>query len=101
MNPNTATPAALQAILEAHQNIDTLVSDQRSIDPVTRGIVIDLLHRIEDALSSRKMRIDLSSALATTDINEAWGHHAALELLNPLLHRLTRLGFELTRDAVQ
>ncbi len=101
MNPTTATPAALQAIIEAHQNIDTLLANQRRIDPTTRGIAIYLLHQIEDTLSVRGAHIDLSSPLAPIDINHAWCHHAAIELLDPLLNRLVTLGFELSFDAVQ
>ena len=101
MNPITATPAVLQAIIEAHQNIDVLLADEYPIDRATRCTVVHLLHRIEDATSMRNVRIDLSAPLASTDINQAWCHHAALELLYPLIDRLKTLGFELSFEARQ
>ena len=106
MNTVTATPdstarAALQAIVEAHQNIDALLAAQRPLDPETRGTAVYLIHRIEDALTAHEMNIDLSAPLASTDIAHAWCHHDALKLLGPLLNRLASLGYELRFGALQ
>lgn len=99
----TTTQAAIQALLEAHQDLDALADSERSIDRATHAKAVELLHRIEDTISARSpgsARIDLSASTASMT-HHAWTHRAALDLLRPWVDRLIQLGFKFTIDAVQ
>ena len=96
------TQAAIEALLEAYQDLDALADSERSIDRATHAKAVELLHRIEDTISRQSPgnnRIDLSAS--STSINHhAWIHRAALDLLRPWVDRLVQLGFKVTIDVV-
>lgn len=101
--PKTTTQAAIQALLDAHQGLDALADSGRRIDRATHAKAVELLHRIEDTISSRSpasTRIDLSASTASMT-HHASTHRAALDLLRPWVDRLVQLGFTFTIDTVQ
>lgn len=102
--PSSTTRAAIEALLATYHCLDALADSECRIDRATHAKAVELLHRIEDTISTQSAhceRIDLSVCGTTMDFKHAWTHHAALKLLAPLVNRLSNLGFKITTQAVQ
>lgn len=102
--PSSTTKAAIEALLATYQCLDALADSEYRIDRSTHAKAVELLHRIEDIISTqspRCERIDLSASTTSMNVEHAWIHHAALKLLAPLVNRLSDLGFKITTQAVQ